>query len=140
MSAVGISADVMVGQIQAADKVAPSANAALLVQVDSWVRANACAPSADDRDMLIAVVKSSNFDPGFKAVLESRIGNSIVTSTTGQQELAHPENYTQACAYQTCARYGSLPVYIPFSAYFLHTWAQYMRVHLLALHTRMLCT
>ena len=102
MSASGISADVMVGQIQAASKVAPSANAALLVQVDSWVRANACAPSADDRDMLIAVVKSSNFDPGFKAVLESRIGNSIVMSTTCQQELAHPENYTQACAYQTC--------------------------------------
>lgn len=95
MAAAGISAEMMVGQIQAANKVAPAANEALLLQIDSWVRANACAPSADDLGRLIAEVKSScNFDVEVKARLEARLGNSIAASTTGQQELLHPENYT----------------------------------------------
>ena len=96
MAAAGISAEMMVGQIQAANKVAPAANEALLLQIDSWVRANACAPSADDLGRLIAEVRSScNFDVEVKArSIEARLGNSIAASTTGQQELLHPENYT----------------------------------------------
>ena len=89
---MALTLDSLKTQIAAAFGCRPQADEALLLQAEAWARTNASTPNPDALSELHAFVKGLGWDSAFEARLIARLGNSLVASTTGQQDVPHPEN------------------------------------------------
>ncbi len=77
-------------QIEAAARCRPLADDALLLQAEAWARANASAPRADDVAEPVAYVKELGWEAEYEARFVARIGDSLLSSATGQQDIPPP--------------------------------------------------